>query len=68
MKRSSWMKLPAPSTISTNREARSIHLELVARAVEVHVIHVEDGGDVVADIANGDCLSVKLKESHNLVV
>ena len=42
--------------------------KLVAPAVEVTGVDVEDGGDVVPDVADGDSLGVKLKQGHGFVV
>jgi hypothetical protein len=42
--------------------------KLIAPAVEVTGINVEDGGDVVPDIADGDGLGVKLQEGDGFVM
>ena len=42
--------------------------ELITPAIEVTGVDVEDGGDVVPDVADGDSLGVKLKQSHGFVL
>ena len=42
--------------------------ELITPAIEVTGVDVEDGGDVVPDVADGDSLGVKLKQSHGFVM
>ena len=42
--------------------------ELITPAIEVTGVDVEDGGDVVPDVADGDSLGVKLKQSHGFMM
>jgi hypothetical protein len=42
--------------------------ELITPAIEVTGVDVEDGGDVVLDVADGDSLGVKLKQGHGFVM
>jgi len=41
--------------------------ELIAPTVEVTGVDVEDGGDVVPDVADGDSLGVKLEMKDNII-
>ena len=42
--------------------------KLIAPTAEITRIDVEDGGDVVPDVADGNGLRVELEESHSFVV
>jgi len=42
--------------------------ELITPTIEVTRIDIEDGGDVVLDVAVGDSLGVKLKQSHGFMM
>jgi len=49
------------------RELVEDDLELIAPAVEVAGVDVEDGGDVVPDVVDGDGLGVQLQQCHGLM-
>jgi len=42
--------------------------ELITPVIEVTGVDVEDGGDVVPDVADGDSLGVKLKQGHDFMM
>jgi hypothetical protein len=54
--------------MALKRELAEDELKLITPTVEVTGIDVEDGGDVVSDIADGHSLRVELEQSHGFVV
>ena len=49
------------------RELAEDEQELIAPAVEVAGVDVEDGGDVVPDVVDGDGLGLQLQQCHGLI-
>jgi hypothetical protein len=54
--------------MALKRELAEDELKLITPTVEVTGIDVEDGGDVVPDVADGHGLRVELEQSHGFVV